>query len=357
MSRAANSRQVVFFEEPLEGDGEPSLRLKADEKTGVLVATPILPASMNNASRLHEQRKLLDLLLVGAKKENLALWYYTPMAMAFSSHVESAVCVYDNMDELSAFKNAPAEIIAWEELLLSKASVVFTGGASLYAAKRHRHNNIHPFPSSIDVAHFGRARNGCTEPLDQLGLPRPRIGFFGVIDERLDIRLLEGIADRKPEWQLIMLGPVVKIDPATLPRRNNISWLGMKSYQDLPHYLASWDIGMMPFARNEATRFISPTKTPEFLAAGLPVVSTSIPDVVSAYGDEGLVEIADTAETFVEACERVLKAPRELWLRRVDARLKQNSWDRTWSEMQHRMWPAPRAVASTAQLDTRSLHV
>ena len=154
---------------------------------------------------------------------------------------------------------------------------------------------MHGFPSSIDFDHFAQARRaGDPEPADQAAIPHPRLGFFGVIDERMDIDLVAGVADLRPDWHFVMIGPVVKIDPATLPRRANIHWLGGKSYEDLPRYLAGWDVGFMPFALNESTRFISPTKTPEFLAAGVPVVSTPITDVVRPYGEKGLVEIAET---------------------------------------------------------------
>src|SRR5690606_28943889 len=103
-----------------------------------------------------------------------------------------------------------------------------------------------------------------------------RIGYAGVIDERIDLVLLDQVARARPDYQFVMLGPIAKIDPATLPQRGNIHYLGSKKYADLPRYLAGWDVAMMPFALNDATRFISPTKTPEYLAAGRRVVSTAI---------------------------------------------------------------------------------
>jgi hypothetical protein len=217
--------------------------------------------------------------------------------------------------------------------LFRRADVVFTGGRSLYEAKRSRHDNVLCFPSSIDAAHFRQARTIACDPADQAVIPRPRIGFFGVIDERLDVPLLDRVAQAEPTWQFVMIGPVVKIDPAVLPRRPNIHWLGHKSYSELPAYLSGWDVGFMPFAINAATRFISPTKTPEFLAAGVRVVSTPIRDVVRSYGKPGLVEIATSAEEMAEKVRMLMVSSREEWLQRVDRRLAITSWDATWRGM------------------------
>jgi len=210
---------------------------------------------------------------------------------------------------------------------------VFTGGQSLYEAKRHAHPNIHPFPSSVDAAHFAQARTPNDDPADQASIPRPRLGFFGVIDERMDLELLAGVASERPDWHLVMLGPVVKIDPASLPTAPNIHYLGGKQYDELPRYIAGWDVALLPFARNDATRFISPTKTPEYMAAGRPVVSTSIRDVVRPYGEQGLVRIADTVDDFVDACAAALAEDAGPRLRAADAFLQQTSWDGTWLRM------------------------
>jgi UDP-galactopyranose mutase len=192
---------------------------------------------------------------------------------------------------------------------------------------------VHAFPSSVDVAHFASARKSQDDPDDQAGIPHPRLGFFGVIDERLDIDLLGAVAQLRPDWHLILIGPVAKIDPASLPLAANIHYLGAKKYEELPSYLAGWDVALLPFARNEATRFISPTKTPEYLAAGKPVVSTSIRDVVRPYGVKGLARIADTPDAFVAAIEAALAEDSSERLRDVDAFLTQMSWDGTWTRM------------------------
>jgi UDP-galactopyranose mutase len=255
------------------------------------------------------------------------------MALSFTRHLQPQAVVYDCMDELSAFKNAPAALREREAELFKRADLVFTGGQSLYEAKRHQHHSIHAFPSSIDAPHFMQARAMVDERADQREIPHPRIGFFGVIDERMDIDLLAGVADLRPDWHLVIIGPVVKIDENDLPRRDNIHYLGGKSYKELPAYLSGWDVAMLPFARNESTRFISPTKTPEYLAAGCPVVSTSIRDVVRPYGQKGLVHIADTPEEFAAAIDTAIKTDSPQRLMEVDFFLRQTSWDRTWSQM------------------------
>lgn len=262
------------------------------------------------------------------------LWYYTPMALRFSRQLQPDVVIFDCMDELSAFKGAPPEIKALELELLDRAHIVFTGGTSLYEAKRTQHSNVHCCPSSIDTAHFSRARNGLSDPEDQKLIPFPRIGFYGVIDERFNIDLLDELSVLRPTWHFIIIGPVVKIDERDLPKAPNIHYLGKKEYADLPRYLAGWDVAMLPFAHNSATRFISPTKTPEYLAAGRPVVSTGIRDVVRPYGDMGVVSIADSPGEWLNAIEFELQRINdEMWQIKVDDMLSKTSWDTTWAYM------------------------
>ncbi|WP_244643436.1 glycosyltransferase [Alsobacter metallidurans] len=325
---------MVFVEEPHYREGVEPFLERYTTPEGVVVAAPVLPWGLDSLQVTRAQRRLVSALVDELAAERLVSFYYTPMALPFTRHLAADVVVYDNMDELSAFLGAPRRTIALERELLRRADVVFTGGMSLYEAKKHRHANIHPFPSSIDKAHFGQARGHAgEEPADQKGIPGPRLGFFGVIDERMDVDLVGRMADLRPDWHFVMIGPVVKIDPASLPRRRNLHWLGGKSYAELPAYLAGWDVGLMPFAINEATRFISPTKTPEFLAAGKPVVSTPIVDVVRSYGRQNLVTVASTAEEFVARAEALMTAPRAEWLAAVDRCLAAHSWDRTWTEM------------------------
>lgn len=335
LSRCAQMRRVFMIEEPIVSQDD-SYYLNLSKREGnVWVVVPHLPEGLSEERAILLQQVLLNNLIAEAQIQTPILWYYNPMAVTFTSHLETSVIVYDCMDELSAFKGAHPELQAQESHLFQLADLVFTGGRCLYEAKQHQHHSVHAFPSSIDAAHFAQARKVIEEPSDQAPISHPRLGFYGVIDERMDLDLLDGIAQARPNWQLVMIGPVVKIDPATLPNHPNIHYLGGKSYQELPNYLSGWDVALLPFACNESTRFISPTKTPEYLAAGKPVVSTSIRDVVRPYGEEKLVHIADTVPEFVGAIEKALvqSQTHEKWLSRVDAFLAQNSWDLTWQAM------------------------
>jgi UDP-galactopyranose mutase len=340
LSRAAASYRVLFIEEPMHLAPEPGLPRMEVRQTaqGVLVVTPQLPSGLDETHRDSALRILLDEFLQGPDGGPVTVaWYYTPMALAFSGHVQAAVTVYDCMDELSAFRGASPGLRLLERRLVQRADVVFTGGRSLYEAKRSLHPQTHLFASGVDAAHFAQARNGASrdqDPADQRDLPHPRLGWFGVIDERMDLNLVRDVAARRPDWSLVMLGPVVKIDPASLPRLPNIHWLGMKQHAELPRYLASWDVGLMPFALNESTRYISPTKTPEYLAAGVPVVSTPVADVVRDWGSDGLVAIAPDADKMVAAAEAAMKRSRKAWLPQVDLRLARISWDGVWSAME-----------------------
>lgn len=270
LTRYATLFNVYFVEEPMyDAPGEPYLNFTLQEES-LWVITPHLKWGFSKDENDKVQKQLLDKMLKGRDVSEMIFWYYTPMALSFSRHYTAGLTIYDCMDELSNFKNAPAELKELENLLLEKADIVFTGGHSLYQAKKHSHKNIFPFPSSIDKKHFEQARTNKSQPADQENIPSPRLGFYGVIDERFDIDLIKGIAELRPDWHLVLLGPVVKIDPATLPKLPNIHFLGGKSYEQLPTYLSGWDVALIPFLLNDATRFISPTKTPEYLAAGIP---------------------------------------------------------------------------------------
>lgn len=333
MSRMAKHFEVFFVEEPFF-DAEEAYLDNRQEKENLWIIVPHLPPRLNE----EEQGEYIDQLLYDYlsrhKLEKFIAWYYTPMAFRSESVFYADLVIYDCMDELSAFRFAPPSLKEKEKKLMERADIVFTGGYSLYEAKKNKHLNIHLFESSIDVAHFELARTLTTQKDDQKAIGHPRIGFFGVIDERMDIDLLNGLAGKRPDWHFVLIGPVVKIDPATLPRQPNIHYLGQKPYDELPGYIAQWDVAMMPFAINEATRFISPTKTPEYLAAGKPVVSTPVHDVVRSYGESGFVYFGSTAHEFTIAIERALSiADKTNWLKAVDKLLSRNSWDLTCEKM------------------------
>ncbi len=337
MTRLAQERPVVFWEEPefVPALEESRLNVRPCRRSAVVVATPQLPSGLAPQQVDAASRALLDQFVLRLKARRRVLWYYTPMMLPISRHLPADCVVYDCMDELANFKGAPPELLGLERELLERADLVFTGGYSLHEAKRGRHPDVYAFPSSVDRRHFERARSDPSAPRDQRDLPSPRLGFYGVIDERIDLELLAKTADSRPDWAIVMIGPVVKISEAELPRRANIHCLGGKTYDELPDYLSGWDVALMPFAINEATRFISPTKTPEYLAGGRPVVSTPITDVIRQYGDLEGVKIGEGAQGFVAACEQALALPREgAWLTEADELLAQSGWDQT----VERMW-------------------
>lgn len=332
ISRFAKNGRVFYFEEPIFVDDEMRLEIN-EEESNLFVCIPFITHDdRKNAAEI--QREMLDSLIDNDEIEDFLLWFYTPSAMEFAAHLKPKLTIFDCMDELTAFRFAPPELIENEKRLLEKSDLVFTGGQSLYEAKKDKHKKVFAFASSIDKEHFKGARKIKREPADQKEIAAPKLGYCGVIDERMDTILLAKMADLRPDWQFVMLGPVVKISEDELPRRSNIHYLGGKKYDELPAYLSGWNIALMPFALNDSTKFISPTKTPEYLAAGLPVISTPITDVVKPYGDLNLVKIADTAEEFVAAADKILeRGNSDEWLKRVDEFLEDISWDKTLAEM------------------------
>ena len=343
MSRAAHSLRVFYVEEPHFADGaEIALHTRLTAEDVMLVQTN-LPWHCDHAG---EQRRLLDRLVAEHAITNPVLWFYTPRALEFAGHLRGRATVYDCMDELSAFAGADGRLPEQERALLARADTVFTGGASLFEAKRPLHGNVHLFPSAVDSRHFAPARTALPDPADQAHIPHPRAGFYGVLDERLDRALVAGVARLRPGVQFVLLGPLAKLDESELPRAPNLHYLPGKSYGELPGYIANWDVATLPFARNEATRYISPTKTPEYLAAGCPVVSTPIMDVVRTYGALEAVHVGGTAEEFACGIDLALAQARDggAWRDEADAAIAPLSWDVTWARMRS-LLPRPPAPA------------
>jgi UDP-galactopyranose mutase len=331
MSRLAKKYQIVFLEEPVFHNGKAHC-VHYEAAPNVLVVQPHTPISSPgfHDDQLAALTPLVPELISELKIEDYIVWLYTPMALPLINQLQPKAIAYDCMDELTGFLNAPRQLVQREHALLKAANVVFTGGISLYNARRDKHPAIHCLPSSVDAEHFSRAIDRDIAHPAQQHLDGPRLGFFGVIDERLDLSLIAALADSHPEWQIAMVGPVVKIPESSLPQRPNIHYFGQQAYEQLPHFLAGWDVCLLPFALNDATRYISPTKTLEYMAAELPIVSTPIKDVEEPYGH--LVHIAADAEAFIAACETALnESPDRRQERLVGYRkvLSETSWDRT----------------------------
>jgi glycosyltransferase involved in cell wall biosynthesis len=337
LTRLAQRFDVFFVEEPVLREGGHSLQC-VQQAPGVEVLTPFtdIPAGGFHDDQVPALKSLVADFMAERGFAEPLVWLYTPMALPLVADLEPRAVVYDCMDDLASFRFAPPQLLERERALMELADVVLTGGPSLYEARKQRHPNIHCLPSAVDAAHFAPCNLDGDDLESTLAaelhrtLPHPRLGFFGVIDERLDLGLVERLADLRPDWHVVMAGPVVKIDPAALPRRPNLHWIGMQRYEALPHLMSHWDVCLLPFALNEHTRFISPTKTLEYLAGGKPAVSTPIHDVVSLYGS--VVRIGATAEEFVAAVESTLAesaAERAAWRAAARATVDGCTWDGT----------------------------
>lgn len=336
LSRLAALTRVVFIEEPIIDDGKELTFEISQPAANVTVIRPHSPLASPgfHDDQLALLRPHLASLLKEQGIERFCAWFYTPLALPLIEDLQPELVIYDCMDALDAFLNAPQELRTREEQLLRRADLVFTGGPSLYRRLQGRHANVHCFSSSVDAKHFAQAQSVQAEPADQESIPAPRLGYFGVIDERIDLPLIDALASGQPDWQIVMVGPVVKISEQALPRHPNLHYLGQKSYAELPGYLGGWDVCLLPFARNESTRFISPTKTLEYMAAERPIVSTPITDVAEPYGN--IVYLADEPEKFIEQCAAALSESAEEEDRRIGLMrqvLSATSWDNTVNRM------------------------
>jgi protoporphyrinogen oxidase/glycosyltransferase involved in cell wall biosynthesis len=303
LSRLAENYKIVFIEEPVfhEHDSFLEISVPGPNVTVLKPHTPVAAPGFHDEQLPHLIKLMRQFVVLD--EEHMA-WFYTPMALPLLQELQPALVIYDCMDELAAFKNPPKQMLQRENALLKISDLVFTGGPSLYRAKRERHANVHCFPSSVDLVHFEQALDRSNAHPAHEDIPGPRLGYYGVIDERVDTELVARLADAHPQWQIVLVGPVVKIDPASLPQRHNIHYLGQQPYKALPHFLAGWNVCLLPFALNESTRFISPTKTLEYMAAELPIVSTPVKDVVDLYGE--VISIAESPQAFIKACENAL---------------------------------------------------
>ena len=337
LARLARHHRVLFIEEPLHAVGAPRLE-RSTPMPGVEVLQPHTPADVPgfHDDQLTFLRPLIHGHLARERIDDVVAWFCTPMALPLLSGLAPRAVVYDCLDDLASFRAAPRQMRQRESALLKIADLVFAAGPSLYESKRALHDRVVCLPSAVDASHYARDRALArveqvreSEAL-QGTIAGPRLGYFGVIDERVDLDLVARVADADPRWQLVMVGPVVKIDPSSLPRRPNIHWLGSQPYDLLPQLAAGWDVCLMPFVIDETTRYISPTKTLEYLAAGKPVVSTGVHDVKAMFAD--VVRIADGADGFIGAIRATLdETPLHRAERAADAQacVWRYSWDDT----------------------------
>lgn len=335
LSRLSQRHKVLFVEGPILHDNQetPTFELlPVPDYPNVTVMRTHFPSSRFHdgawvdAERLRLLKDAMDGSLRG-QYEQAVQWFYDPMAApVFIGKMNERAVVYDCMDELSQFKFAPPELVNRERTLLAGADVVFAGGRKLWLSKSRHNDNAHFYGCGVDVAHFAKARANETEiPADIARIKKPILGYFGVVDERIDYELLTKLAEANPDWSVVMVGPVVKVDPKALPQRPNLHWMGRREYAQLPNYTKAFDICMMPFALNEATEFINPTKALEYMATGRPIISTAVPDVVSNFSEA--VSIAISRECFIEMCHRALANPDAEAIQRGLEMANNNQWD------------------------------
>ena len=322
ISRLSSTMKILFIEEPLPQH--------TDKSGNLIVVNEMLHVLQPNVKNIESIAEILPEFI---KNKTVPVgWFYSASFSPLLEQLNFETIVYDCMDELSLFKGAPEQLINQEKYLMAHADVIFTGGKSLYESKKQFHDNVHCFPSSVDQAHFAQALNGILIPDDVVNLQSPIVGYYGVIDERIDLELLHQAAIKLPNVSFVMIGPLAKIEESDLPKEPNIHYLGMKSYDELPHYLKAFDIAMMPFALNDATKYISPTKTLEYMAAGKPIISTKIKDVVRDYSRS--VTLIETADEFCEAITFLFdKNDRQSLELEYFKILKKTSWDATANKM------------------------
>ncbi len=350
-SRLAEYHRVLFLEDPVWEDGEPRL-IVSQPHPNLLRVVPVLPRQWEKRGVDAECEQVIAMLaqalvnhpMMAGAFASPVQWFYSPMtAPAMLGRFGASTIVYDCMDELANFRFAPMDIAEREKFLLSRADIVFTGGFQLFQSKSRHHENVHFFGCGVDVSHFGKARSADTVvPPELAALARPVVGYFGVIDERIDYELLRHLATALPHATVAMVGPFAKVDPDALPRAPNLHWLGRREYADLPAVVKAFDVCMMPFALNESTQYINPTKTLEYMAAGKEIVSTAVPDVVHNF--TSIVEVAHTPEEIVHAVERAFTTPNSSSISGGLERANAETWDSIVSAMRSHVLQSLRSV-------------
>lgn len=340
LSRFAAKHPILFIEEPDYCLDEGTRIEVSRPMANVTVVTPQFARSLRGTDQvgpmmLHTTREAMAHANADGKFDAPLLWVYSPMESAWAlDEFPVRAIIYDCMDELSQFHGAPKELIDNERRLMDRADIVFCGGYELWMKKSRQHPNAHFFGCGVEYDHFAQAQNKSLPlPEDVANIAHPTAGWFGVVDERMDYDLLGKVAQLRPNVNFVVVGPVVKVDPASLPQAPNLHWLGGRDYKVLPDYCRAFDVCLMPFALNEATEFINPTKALEYLATGNPVVGTPVADVVRQYADTIL--IASTAEDFAHCIDRALENPDSTMISKGIERAKDSSWERTVDHMQN----------------------
>jgi glycosyltransferase involved in cell wall biosynthesis len=327
LSRLAKSYNILFVEEPFQPNSEN------ENTSSIHQVLPNLSVFNTHAYNIDATLNLLKEKL-GNQTIKIA-WFYSPAFVNALNIFSFDKVVFDCMDELTLFKNAPQSLIEQEKKLLSKSDIVFTGGKSLYSSKKEHHHNVYCFPSSVDRRHFEKAQNGIRVPEEMDSFTGIVVGYYGVVDERIDYDLLEKTAQMNPTVDFVLIGPFAKVNPENLPSLPNIHFLGMRNYEELPNYLKRFDIAMMPFAMNDATKFISPTKTLEYMAGGKSIISTPVYDVVRDYDKH--IEIVENAEQFTAAINKLICQHKVSQYLKYQEILDRTSWDNTVNEMHNLM--------------------
>ncbi|HVE49429.1 MAG TPA: glycosyltransferase [Casimicrobiaceae bacterium] len=348
LARLADRHRVAFVEEPITDAA--ATRLEISEPTCNVVR--VVPHVRGPGGDVDAQCSQLRPLLQRALREHplctgrfgrVIQWFYSPMvAPGFLGSFDTATVVYDCMDELSKFRFAPKDLEQREVTLLSAADIVFAGGHRLSTRKSRQHPNVHFYGCGVDVDHYARSRDAATAlPADVAALPHPMLGYFGVVDERLDYSLIDELARAFAHGSIVIVGPLAKVDRENLPTHRNLHWLGQRTYQELPAYVKAFDACLMPFALNDATEYINPTKALEYMAAGKPVISTAVPDVIRNFAP--VAQVARSHAEFIALAARACAAPDAALLAAGLELAREATWESVVAAMRARMLEAVRA--------------
>lgn len=338
MRRFARDRHVFFVEEPRATDAELRTVMRTAEPNVHVVSLGV-PADMAPGDVEIAYRRCVASL--ASSTERPLLWVYSPASVHAARDLDASLVVYDCVADHAARSEATPEVRAAEAELLARADLVFTAGTSLFESKRGRNVSTYPLPSSVDAEHFAHAasareRGDHRDASELAGVPGPRIGFLGPIDDRVDLALVDRLAAARPDVQIVLLGALVGVTTWDLPDRPNVHWLGAKTYHELPEHVASWDAAMIPFRDDAATRRSEPSGLLACLAANKAVVSTPA-DEVMPYAERGVVKVVH-ADRFVAGVDEALRDARDVVVTAVrrlacEGVLARTSWDRTYQAM------------------------